>query len=252
MSTKHLTMHLAKNINKFLSMNVLILISSLITILIITGYEKMEVVFSICAAGLIAIGINFFTGRIMKQRIERMIKNSLEKIETQLYFDELTQVYNRKTGIKRLNEEIARSKRTGSPTVIAVVDIDNFKDINDTYGHLVGDKALSRLANQIKQSVRACDVVVRYGGEEFLIILPNTDEINALLALERVREQIARKPLLVGGNRIQLTVSIGLKEISFDEDAHTAINKADIALYQAKKNGKNRVEVYLNFAKNLN
>lgn len=252
MSSKHLTMNLTRNINRFLLVNIFLLSFLFVSFLAFTGYENRELLLILFLSGIIFIGLNLITGRIMKRKMEKMIRNSLEKIETQLYYDELTQVYNRKTGINRLNEEIARARRTGNPLVVAILDIDNFKKINDTYGHLVGDRALMHVVNQIKQSLRTFDVVMRYGGEEFVIILPNTDEINGVVALERVRERISKKPLKVGNQLIKLTVSIGLKEITLDEEAMTAIERADMALYQAKRNGKNRVEVFLNYASNVN
>lgn len=252
MSSKHLTMNLTRNINRFLLINLFLLLSLIVSVLAFTGYENRELLVLILLSGASLIGVNYMTGKIMKRKMEKIIQNSLEKIETQLYYDELTQVYNRKTGIIRLNEEIARAKRTGAPLVVAILDIDNFKNINDTYGHLVGDRALNHVATQIKQALRACDIVMRYGGEEFVVILPNTDEISGFVALERVRERISKKPVKVGNQTIKLTVSIGLREIAHDEDAMTAIEKADLALYQAKRSGKNRVEVFLNYAGKLN
>jgi diguanylate cyclase (GGDEF)-like protein len=206
----------------------------------------------ILLAGLGLIISNFTIAKTLKRKMEKIIKHSLDQVENQLYFDELTSVYNRKTGMNRLNEEIARAGRIGKPTCVAILDIDNFKTINDTYGHLVGDRVLRHVALQIKNSLRTCDIVARYGGEEFLIILPDTDEINAIMALDRVKMNIAKKPIRVGREYLNITVSIGVTEISNNEHTLSSIDKADKALYKAKKNGKNKIEVFLNYAHNKN
>lgn len=116
----------------------------------------------------------------------------------------------------------------------------------------MGDRVLNHVTIQIKNSLRGCDVVARYGGEEFLIILSETDEIHAISALERVRGQIAKKAIKVGNERLYVTVSIGLIEIAPNEDPIASIEKADLALYQAKRNGKNKVELFFKYSKNIN
>jgi len=175
--------------------------------------------------------------------MEKIIHYSFEKVETQLYFDELTSVYNRTTGINRLMEEMARSKRHKQHLSVAMLDIDNFKSINDNYGHLAGDRVLNHIALQIKNLLRASDVVSRYGGEEFLIILPETDEIKAFMALERVRENIARRPVKIGNGKLNITVSIGITEVDINDSSTDAIQRADLALLKAKRDGKNRIEI---------
>lgn len=248
MNPKIISLSLTKNINKFIALNTLILIMTFIALLFIAGHEKKEMVILISTVIFGILGINLLIAQLMKQKMEKLINHSFEKVESQLYFDELTKVYNRTTGINRLIEEMARAKRTGKPLSVAILDIDNFKQINDKYGHLVGDRVLNFVATQIKNSLRSFDIVARYGGEEFLIILLEIDEINALKVLERVREHIAKKTVKIGHERINITVSIGVTEVINDEDYTSSIERADIALYQVKRSGKNRVDLFLKYA----
>jgi diguanylate cyclase (GGDEF)-like protein len=252
MNIRQISINLSKNMNRFIFLNILMLIATWTIFLYFSEYKQKEVLAGILLAGLGLIISNFTIAKTLKRKMEKIIKHSLDQVENQLYFDELTSVYNRKTGMNRLNEEIARAGRIGKPTCVAILDIDNFKTINDTYGHLVGDRVLRHVALQIKNSLRTCDIVARYGGEEFLIILPDTDEINAIMALDRVKMNIAKKPIRVGREYLNITVSIGVTEISNNEHTLSSIDKADKALYKAKKNGKNKIEVFLNYAHNKN
>ncbi len=252
MNIKAISINLAKGFHKFFILNTVMVISAFLVLFFLLDYEKKDLLITISLVFLGIILINYFVTKVIQDRMDKLIRHSFEKVEAQLYFDELTSVYNRKTGLNRLREELIRAKRTGKPLSIAILDIDDFKKINDTYGHLVGDRVLNYVATQIKTSLRACDIVARYGGEEFLIILPDTDEINALAALERVRKQISKKPLKVGNERLFVTASIGLTEIELIEDPFEAINQADLALYQAKRDGKDKVEIFLKYTKNRN
>lgn len=244
MSTRNLAISLAKNINRYVILYFSLIMFLSFIFVLLTLLESKNLFFVVIVATVAFIGLGLAVGKAMKRRLEILIQNSLEKIETQLYFDELTGLYNRKTGFERLNEEILRARRTGNPLVVALVDIDDFKRINDTYGHPIGDRALNHVATQLKQALRAYDIVARYGGEEFLVILPNTDEINGYLALDRARTVISKRPVKIGSKSLSITVSIGLWEISGIENPLEAIERADRALYQAKRGGKNRVEVY--------
>lgn len=243
MNPKILIISITKDINKFLAFNIGVLMLILSFIFIIGGYEKKEFILAISLAGISSLTVNLLSAKIMKRKMEKIIHYSFEKVETQLYFDELTSVYNRTTGINRLMEEMARSKRHNQHLSVAMLDIDNFKSINDNYGHLAGDRVLNHIALQIKNLLRASDVVSRYGGEEFLIILPETDEIKAFMALERVRENIARRPVKIGNGKLNITVSIGITEVDINDSSTDAIQRADLALLQAKRSGKNRIEI---------
>lgn len=238
MNSKTVVINLTKNINKFAGLNVLILII-LFFIVLLGNYDKKD--FTI--VGVCLLGMNLLVAWIMKRKIEKIVQHSFEKMKTRVFFDELTSVYNRTAGINRLEQEIARSKRHRLNLSIAMLDIDNFKSINDKYGHLTGDKVLIHIALEIKNSLRAVDVVARYGGEEFLMILPEADEIKAFIALNRVRENIEKNPVEIGDKKLYVTVSIGVTELDKDETLTEVIYKADMALYQAKRAGKNRIEL---------
>ncbi len=150
--------------------------------------------------------------------------------------DSLTKVANRNLMNIELEKNFARAKRLGSPFSVIMLDLDNFKKYNDTYGHAAGDKLLIETANVLLNEVRAIDLVVRYGGEEFLILLPDTELTEAYEVAERIRKTVEAK----AGNTISLGVSSHQHEMQKREDL---IKKADDALYQAKQKGKNRVEI---------
>lgn len=252
MNIRAISINLAKSFHKFFIFNTMMFIGAFLLLFFLMDYQRKDLLITISLVFTGIIVINFFVTKFIQNKMNKLIKHSFEKVEAQLYFDELTSVYNRKTGLNRLNEELLRAKRTGKPLSIAILDIDDFKRINDKYGHLVGDRVLNYVALQIKNALRLCDVVARYGGEEFLIILPETDEIKALSALERVRKQISKKPIKIGNERVYITVSIGLTEVEFIENPFEAIHKADLALYQAKRDGKNKIEIFLKLTKSRN
>ena len=158
--------------------------------------------------------------------------------------DPLTGLLNRRYFQERLLEEIERCKRHGLPVCLIMVDIDDFKQVNDRYGHLKGDEAIKSLATTLRKTIRSIDVASRYGGEEFTVILPQTDKEDAHRIAKRLCESFA----IEGAAQLEipsLTISVGLS--SFPEDAETInglIESADRALYQAKHSGKNRVIVY--------
>jgi diguanylate cyclase (GGDEF)-like protein len=124
-----------------------------------------------------------------------------------------------------------------------MADIDFFKKVNDTYGHLAGDEVLRAVTERIQSSLRDFDTVGRYGGEEFLIILPNTDLEMAKAVAERVRAKVAAQPVHVPGERIRVTISLGIACRLSDWEANQMIEQADAAMYAAKQAGRNRVAV---------
>jgi diguanylate cyclase (GGDEF)-like protein len=156
--------------------------------------------------------------------------------------DSLTGLYNRKHLMETLTGEVARSLRHQRPFVLLIIDIDHFKDFNDTYGHLAGDEVLRRMGAVFKGSIRNCDYAARYGGEEFIVILPEIGPEDGVQAAERIRHRVAEEKISSNGDSVTVTISVGVASFpEHGDDAETMISKADSALYQAKKRGRNRV-----------
>jgi diguanylate cyclase (GGDEF)-like protein len=192
-------------------------------------------------------------GRMMRSRIEvatgmieQIIENTV-RLENLTSIDKLTGVFNRNHYEAQVQIEIERATRSGSKLSMLVVDIDDFKKINDTLGHRKGDEALALVAALIKKNLRKIDLLFRYGGEEFVVLLPGTSETEAVYTAERLRTVIAESDHMTDrdGQRVQINVSIGAAV--FPDHAGTEeelFAKSDSALYRAKRMGKNRVEFY--------
>ncbi len=152
--------------------------------------------------------------------------------------DDLTTVYNRRHFLERLQNEIDRARRYGLVFSVMFLDIDNFKDLNDSYGHQVGDRVLAELGSILKHWARSSDIVARYGGEEFVVLLPMTEKPKALIAAERLRSKIQHHTFY---RRKKLTVSVGVASFPEDgEEVDLLLGHVDEALYMAKKTGRNR------------
>lgn len=176
----------------------------------------------------------------------RELAEKNQDLERLSAIDPLTNLMNRRYFDKRLLAEVRRSRRELTPLGIAMLDIDHFKLVNDTHGHLCGDYCLKVFADILKEHVkRPSDVVCRYGGEEFVLILPNTDEEGLIKLLEKIRKAVETKKILFEGKDIPLTVSIGgCSRVISSEDEHTLIVAfVDKRLYQAKASGRNKVIV---------
>jgi diguanylate cyclase (GGDEF)-like protein len=161
--------------------------------------------------------------------------------------DGLTGLYVRRYFDGRLDEELARARRFEHSFSVAILDLDDFKKINDTHGHAVGDRVLQDAAQTMRAAMRGVDIASRYGGEEFAFILPRTGIVDAHAVAERVRSDLAELRVAVGGSQVlRITVSIGVACFpeSGADDADDLLRRADIALYRAKAAGKNRVELY--------
>lgn len=172
-----------------------------------------------------------------------VVDTFLLQLKDRVEHDPLTGLYNR-LGLHRLLPQLLRkAQEHQAPLVVAMCDLDDFKQINDRYGHSVGDEVLRRVAGIIRRCFRAGDIVVRFGGEEFLVVLPNTSADQAGIPLDRLRRQVEQEPLAPEG--VKLTVSIGVAEYpsSGASSAEELVSLADQALYQAKVKGKNRIEV---------
>ncbi len=152
--------------------------------------------------------------------------------------DDLTNIYNRRHFLERMQSEIDRARRYGTPFSVMFIDIDNFKELNDNHGHQVGDKILAELATILKHWARSSDIVARYGGEEFVVLLPMTDKPRSITAAERLRTRVQRHTFY---RRKKLTVSVGVASYPGDGDnADQLLGRVDEALYMAKKTGRNR------------
>ena len=167
-----------------------------------------------------------------------------EALRRQATHDSLTGLLNRSAIIDVLNREIDRARRHGSALAVVMADIDTFKRLNDTHGHLVGDTVLAETARLLSMSSRSYDGVGRYGGEEFLLVLPGCEVPQASSQAERVRERIDNHVFDIDGARIHVTVSFGIATVSHvsDVSAETLIAAADQALYAAKSAGRNCVK----------
>jgi len=175
-------------------------------------------------------------------------KKELELANTQLarlsQIDGLTGLYNRATWENKLKEELVRSRRTGSPCSLVMLDIDHFKNINDTYGHQAGDEAIRVLSNALSIEKRETDVAGRYGGEEFCVTLIDTDAENAKIFAERLRKSIEDNTIEWEGQEIRYTISLGIAELNSETKSHeTWLQKSDQALYFSKENGRNRTTI---------
>ena len=168
-------------------------------------------------------------------------KDLLNKATT----DPLTRLYNRRYLLEIAEQELQKSQESGEPFSILMLDADHFKDINDTYGHEIGDRVLVELSRSCEKALRDTDIIARYGGEEFVLLLANTHIRAAGKVAERLRETISNLEVIgkTEEDKIQFTVSIGVSESTSGDNVEEIINHADIALYKAKQNGRNRVEI---------
>lgn len=202
-------------------------------------------------------------GTFFLQKLSAMIAVAIEnclnqqRIKEISYQDVLTQAYNRRYFDLRFKDEIARAIRWNDDLICMFLDVDHFKNINDTYGHQTGDLVLKRMTTLIKEQVRACDIVARYGGEEFVVALPTTMPSAAYEIAERLRQAICLTTLNFHDRQFKVSISIGmanLKSLSvaqpYDTEliCTTLLDRADKALYNAKAGGRNQVSFYTNSA----
>ncbi len=156
--------------------------------------------------------------------------------------DALTGLWNRPSILEFLGREMTHAQRTGTPLALALIDVDHFKQVNDTYGHHGGDEVLRELAQRLGKAIRHNDWLGRYGGEELMVVMPGLSYIGAATPIERLRECVAETPFKVREHTVQLTVSIGMAWCeSASDTTHDIISRADAALYAAKDSGRNRV-----------
>jgi diguanylate cyclase (GGDEF)-like protein len=187
---------------------------------------------------LLSMNSNEMRARIADSR--RKLAVSLEQVQQLASHDELTGTFNRRTLLAALERERIRAERSGAPFSIAVIDLDHFKRVNDTYGHAAGDEVLRVVAATVRATMRATDVFGRYGGEEFLMILVGAAAPLALEAMERVRGAVAAKSWPTIAADFSVTLSSGIAAFRKSETTEQLLHRADQALYAAKHGGRNQ------------
>ncbi len=173
----------------------------------------------------------------------RLVNAAEKRLHELATTDTLTQLMNRRSVLQALEREQARRVRKPTPMALILVDIDHFKKVNDTWGHNMGDWALAAVAGVLKEGLREMDFVARWGGEEFLVVLPLADAETAWPVAERLRLMISQLRFVTAEHPLRVTATLGLTQVGIDEPVHLAIQRADAALYRGKNEGRNRVVV---------
>ncbi len=164
-----------------------------------------------------------------------------ETIYRMTIMDGLTNVHNKRYLLETLERELPRALRHQRPLSLCMFDLDHFKQVNDTYGHIAGDYVLKEVAGAVRSRLRPDDVIARYGGEEFAILLPETDLKGSGIIAEELRKLIAERVFEFEGERIPVTISIGCTQLRGEDDPIKLVKAADVKLYEAKRSGRNRV-----------
>ncbi|NCN70210.1 MAG: diguanylate cyclase [Rhodoferax sp.] len=183
----------------------------------------------------------------MKQKVEATevqiakLHQELDRVSAQARHDPLTGALNRQGLDEAVNREVSKVRRTEAPLCMALLDIDNFKKLNDTLGHATGDMALTHLAQVTREVMRPQDTLARYGGEEFVILLPDTPLEQGIAAMTRLQRELTKRFFMAGTEKVLITFSAGVAQLVANESGADAIKRADHAMYLAKRAGKNRV-----------
>jgi two-component system, cell cycle response regulator len=221
-------------------------------VVMVTGFGSEDIAAEAIQEG--AIGYISKAG-LSKGRLEATIERALgrwqqlqrsranqEELERLALHDAVTGLYNRRGIVTRLDDHIKHARRYTEELSILMADIDHFKKVNDRYGHLQGDLVLATVGGLLLKGIREVDAAGRFGGEEFLVVLPRTDSPGAMVAAERLRADIAAHETTIDSSaRLRVTVSIGVATFQRNDDSSALIARADAALYDAKKAGRNRV-----------
>jgi diguanylate cyclase len=177
------------------------------------------------------------------ESLAEVAQQAIEEQRKKAMHDALTGLPNREAYDERLEQEVTRLKRYGNKLSLMVCDIDLFKRINDNYGHLAGDKVLKIIAKSLQVNIRDSDFIARFGGEEFVALMPETSKEEAKLVAEKLRQKIENSPFSFKKEPVQITISFGISEFAQDETADEVFSRADKALYEAKDNGRNQVKI---------
>ncbi|NMP32146.1 diguanylate cyclase [Thalassotalea sp. M1531] len=181
---------------------------------------------------------------------QSQLKETMKQLELANRIDGLTRIYNRKYWEEALGKEFARAQRYTSELSLIMFDLDHFKKLNDNYGHQCGDLVLIETASRVSSLLRDADVFGRYGGEEFGIVLPQTDQIGALEVAERVRAAISNSPIIFEGKKISFSASVGLATLNSEHKRYEdLISETDSALYRAKSSGRDQICILQKFNK---
>ncbi|MEZ7198727.1 GGDEF domain-containing protein [Pseudodesulfovibrio karagichevae] len=202
------------------------------------------------AAVFLAAGLILGIALACATRLMRLLDGAHDKIATLTTHDDLTGLPNRRWFFDRLDEEIARATRYGNKLSLVMVDLDHFRQVNDSFGHPLGDLALAEVARLLAANIRTSDVVARYGGEEFMIILPETDAVRAVRAAEKLRVVVEVNDISLEGPEVKVTISCGVADLASIHPERGSLRDAlvvaaDRAMHRAKKNGRNQVLMHV-------
>jgi two-component system cell cycle response regulator len=181
--------------------------------------------------------------QVRKRRYTERLRDNVQMSIEMAITDALTGLYNRRYMESHVGTLVEQAALRNKPLTVLVLDIDYFKSVNDTFGHDAGDDVLREFALRIKKSIRGIDLACRYGGEEFVVVMPETDMAVATIVAERLRRRIATEPFTVqqGVRKIEVTISIGIAAFGCGDTPASVLKRADQALYRAKRDGRNRV-----------
>jgi diguanylate cyclase (GGDEF)-like protein len=222
-----------------LSVSFSVLIAKLVSSLMPSISGNFNLALAIIVPALIAPAFGYI---FMNLYIE--LEKVREEVHALAITDDLTRTFNRRHFMKLTAQELERAKRYQHPLSIIIFDIDNFKNVNDSYGHLCGDAVLREISSTCRTILRQCDVLARFGGEEFILLLPETNEANALKVANRLCQLVAIHVVEYKDAQIRVTISAGVTTFKPTTDTlDDLLNRADQALYLAKRLGKNRLEV---------
>ena len=237
---------------QFLRVSAFILLTCGIDVFLLHVFRPQDIEFKIeifqwFALAIVLISVSFIGGSISSLRHElsssrKKLRSTMITIQDMAIHDDLTGFYNRRHLMELIETENNRSVRTGSVFSMAMMDLDKFKNVNDAFGHQAGDNALITFSDIVRGVLRKTDFCGRYGGEEFLVLLTDTDIKDAQIFAERVRVRVEESLFTDLRRKYRVTVSIGLAEHKKNEAIEKTISRADEAMYKAKKNGRNRVE----------
>lgn len=225
-------------------------------IIVMTGYSADYSYENAVTAGASDFIFKPFRFEELNLRIKRVVREMqlklehaklVKKLEELAITDALTKLYNSRFFFQQLKSEIERHVRYNRSLSLLILDLDNFKEFNDSYGHLEGDKVLMKVGQVIASCLRTNDTAYRYGGDEFMIILPETEIKRACLVAERIREALATETFSpLPGKELAITMSIGVTEYSGEEDIKAFVKKADMAMYKSKEEGRNKITCVFN------